>query len=128
MPISALGLMEMTRQRSDESIRETALVNCPYCHGRGKVKSALTMSVEIQRRIVSAMRRLRQQGRPPELRITVNPVILERLRKEDEAALVDLESKLGGRLAFVADAGLHLEDFTIQHTPTGEELYTTREA
>ncbi|MCX7819084.1 MAG: Rne/Rng family ribonuclease [Kiritimatiellae bacterium] len=127
LPISPLGLMEMTRQRSDESIRETASVNCPYCGGRGRVKSTLTMSVEIQRRAAGVLRRLRQQGRTAELRIRVNPAVLERLRREDEAALVELEERLGGRLGFVADPALHVEDFVIQDAATGEELFTTRE-
>jgi len=51
LPISQLGLMEMTRQRHTESVRAAVYDDCPYCKGRGKVKSALTMSVEIQRRL-----------------------------------------------------------------------------
>src|SRR4028118_1706833 len=39
LPISALGLMEMTRQRAAESISGTVYDSCPYCHGRGKIKS-----------------------------------------------------------------------------------------
>ena len=51
LPISQLGLMEMTRQRHTESVRSAVYDDCPYCKGRGKVKSALTMSVEIQRKL-----------------------------------------------------------------------------
>jgi len=51
LPISQLGLMEMTRQRHSESVRAAVYDDCPYCKGRGKVKSALTMSVEIQRKL-----------------------------------------------------------------------------
>src|SRR6266404_577018 len=49
LPISALGLMEMTRQRAAESISGTVYDTCPYCHGRAVVKSPMSMSVEIQR-------------------------------------------------------------------------------
>jgi len=128
LQISPLGLLEMTRQRTDESIRDTALVNCPYCGGRGKVKSALSMSVELQRQIAGVMRRHRKPGETLDLRIVVNPVILERLRREDEATLVAMESKYKGRLGFVPDNTRHIEDFTIQNAATGAELYTTREA
>ena len=128
LPISPLGLMEMTRQRSDESIRDTALVNCPYCRGRGKVKSTLSMSVEIQRHIRSILRRRRQQGLPMQLRIVVNPIVLERLRREDEAVLLELEKQFGARLGFVGDPTYHVEDFSIQGADTGEELYSTRES
>src|SRR5207244_2473812 len=48
LPISQLGLMEMTRQRHTESVRAAVYDDCHYCKGRGKVKSPLTMSVEIQ--------------------------------------------------------------------------------
>jgi hypothetical protein len=51
LPISQLGLMEMTRQRHSESVRSAVYDDCPYCKGRGKVKSAITMSVEIQRKL-----------------------------------------------------------------------------
>ena len=51
LPISQLGLMEMTRQRHSESVRAAVYDDCPYCKGRGKVKSAITMSVEIQRKL-----------------------------------------------------------------------------
>src|SRR5438034_301785 len=50
LPISQLGLMEMTRQRHSESVHAAVYDDCPYCKGRGKVKSALTMSVEIHRK------------------------------------------------------------------------------
>ena len=40
LPISQLGLMEMTRQRHSESVRAAVYDDCPYCKGRGKVKSA----------------------------------------------------------------------------------------
>jgi ribonuclease G len=50
LQMSQLGLMEMTRQRQEESVRSATYMNCPYCDGRGKVKSALSMSVDIQRR------------------------------------------------------------------------------
>src|SRR3954452_12691454 len=42
LPISALGLMEMTRQRAQESLSDTIYENCPYCGGRGVVKTSMT--------------------------------------------------------------------------------------
>ncbi len=126
LPISALGLMEMTRQRTDESVRASIFMDCPYCDGRGKVKSIFSMSVEIQRHIAEVMRRP-HKGEAPPLRIIINPAILERLRKEDEATLVQLEQKHGTRLTFVADPGKHVEDFAIMHATTGEELYSSPE-
>ena len=47
LPISQLGIMQMTRQRQQESLSSNLYTDCPYCRGRGIVKSA-TMSVELQ--------------------------------------------------------------------------------
>jgi ribonuclease G len=124
LPLSQLGLLEMTRQRQEESIRATAYQNCPYCEGRGKVKSPLTMSVEIQRRIAEALRRRKASATQPlPVKISVNPSVLERLRSEDEALLVSMEEKFHGHLTFVANPSMHVEDFAIAHAETGEELY-----
>jgi ribonuclease G len=125
LPISQLGLLEMTRQRQEESVRATTYMNCPYCDGRGKVKSALTMSVEIQRRIAEIMKRRKAStSNPLPVKISVNPSVLDRLRSEDEAILVGMEEKLHGHLTFVANPNIHVEDFIIVHAQTGEELYS----
>jgi ribonuclease G len=127
LPISDLGLMEMTRQRVAESLRAAVFMDCPYCEGRGKVKSVLSMSVEIQRHLAEIMRRRQKAGDGQGLRITVNPIILDRLRKEDEEVLVKMEKLHGNRLTFVPDPGRHLEEFVVTDATTGTELYSSRE-
>ena len=130
LPISSMGLLEMTRQRVAESIEATLYVDCPYCHGRGSVKSPLNMSVEIQRRILAILRKHQiEKKEVPELRITVNPTILKRLREEDEALLMDMQQKFDGRLSFRANPAQHMEEISIVNAATNEELYAnvTRE-
>ncbi|MDZ4743789.1 MAG: Rne/Rng family ribonuclease [Verrucomicrobiota bacterium] len=119
LPISQLGLMEMTRQRHAESIQRAVYVECPSCKGRGVVKSPESISVELQRRVAQIMRQ-NEPGR--EYRIFVNPEILNRLRKEDEDLLVDLERKYAGKLSFRSDAGMPIEHFKITDSVTNEEL------
>lgn len=126
LPVSALGLVEMTRQRMEESLRAANFADCPYCHGRGKVLSTLSMSVRIQRRILEVIKKNQNRGELP-LRIAVNPMIMDRLRKEDEQVLIDLEKKCGTHLTFVSDVNLHVEDFRITHGQTGELLYEDHE-
>ncbi len=126
LQMSQLGLMEMTRQRQEESVRSATYMNCPYCDGKGKVKSALSVSVDIQRRIAELMRRRKASvDTPLPLKIAVNPSILERLRTEDEAILVQMEEKFHGHLTFVANSNMHVEEFTVVHGSTGEELYSS---
>jgi len=126
LPLSQLGLMEMTRQRQEESVRAATYQNCPYCEGRGKVKSALTMSVEIQRHIAEVMRRKKaSSSNPLNIKITINPSVLDRLRNEDEEILVKMEERYHGHMTFVASANMHVEEFTIVNSQTNEELYSS---
>ena len=123
LPISLLGIMQMTRQRQQESLASNLYTNCPYCRGRGIVKSATTMSVELQRKLSSIVRRLhaREDGREYALRVLVHPSILERLRSEDADLLVRMEKNYGVKLAFRADLSYHVENFKIVNAVTNEE-------
>jgi ribonuclease G len=123
LPISQLGIMQMTRQRQQESLSSNLYTDCPYCRGRGIVKSATTMSVELQRKLSSVVRRLvaRSDGKDYSLRVLVHPSILERLRSEDADLLVRMEKTYGVKLAFRADLNYHVENFKIVNANTGEE-------
>lgn len=123
LPISQLGIMQMTRQRQQESLSANIYTSCPYCHGRGIVKSATTMSVELQRRLSSVARRLqnRKDSKEYSLRVHVHPSILERLRAEDADLLVRMEKLFGVKLAFRADPNYHVENFKIINALTNEE-------
>ena len=122
LPISQLGLMEMTRQRHTESVRAAVYDDCPYCKGRGKVKSALTMSVEIQRKLAEILKKRQRDESDFQLRIVVNASVLERLRTEDEKLLIELEKRYFGKLSFRADPEFHSEQFKIVNVATNEEL------
>jgi len=122
LPISQLGLMEMTRQRHSESVHQAVYDDCPYCKGRGKVKSVVTMSVEIQRKLVEILKKRGRDESDFQLRIVVNPVVLDRLRKEDEKHLIELEKRYFGKLSFRAEPALHAEQFKIVNVTTNEEL------
>ncbi len=123
LPISTLGIMQMTRQRQQESLSANIYTSCPYCRGRGIVKSATTMSVELQRKLSSVARRLqaRKDGKEYALRIHVHPSILDRLRVEDSELLVRIEKTYGIKLAFRADPNYHVENFKIINAMTNEE-------
>jgi ribonuclease G len=122
LPISQLGLMEMTRQRHTESVRSAVYDDCPYCKGRGKVKSVVTMSVEIQRKLQEILKKRARDESDFQLRIVVNPTVLERLRTEDEKHLIEMEKRYFGKLSFRAETGMHPEQFKIVNVESGEEL------
>jgi len=123
LPISQLGILQMTRQRQQESLSSNLFTDCPYCRGRGIVKSATTISVELQRRLSSIVRRLNlNHGKDGHaLRVLVHPSILERLRQEDAELLVRMEREFDVKLAFRADLSFHVENFKIVDAVTGEE-------
>ena len=122
LPISQLGLMEMTRQRHSESVRAAVYDDCPYCKGRGKVKSTVTMSVEIQRKLQEILKKRTRDENDFQLRIVVHPTVLDRLTKDDEKHLIALEKRYFGKLSFRADTGMHAEQFKIVNIETNEEL------
>jgi ribonuclease G len=57
-----------------------------------------------------------------EVKVIVNPELLDRLRTEDEELLVDIERRYGGRLSFKPDPSMHREKFVLTDANTGEEL------
>jgi ribonuclease G len=122
LPISQLGLMEMTRQRHSESVRSAVYDDCPYCKGRGKVKSAITMSVEIQRKLAEILKKRTRDESDFQLKIVVHPSVLSRLRTEDEQLITEMEKRYYGKLSFRSDPVLHAEEFRIFNGANNEEL------
>ena len=120
LPISALGLMEMTRQRAQESISSSHYTHCPYCGGKGVIKSIMTMSVELQRALHTLMKR--HQDELHEFKVTVHPELLQRLRNEDDELLADIQRRYAACLTFRADPTFHCEKFLIANAITNEEL------
>ncbi len=120
LPLSRLGLMEMTRQREHESIQDQVYNPCPYCSGTGLVKSPVTMSAEIQRRLNTVLRDSRYRNMP--VRVFMHPDVLARLRNEDAALLRELEEKYKHDLSFRADPQLHYEEFRLVDPETGIDL------
>jgi ribonuclease G len=111
LQISPIGLMEMTRQRLNESLRDTMYEPCPYCQGRGRVKTPMTMSVEIQRRLNTAIQKHRDSV--GDLIVVVNTDVLNRFKSEDSKLLGELERSHSGRLIFRSDPNLNRERFAI---------------
>ncbi len=120
LQISQLGLIEMTRQRAQESLSDSMFENCPHCQGRGIVKTSMTMSVEVQRQLNYIMRK--HQDTVHEFHVTVSPEVLKRLRTEDDELLVELERRYEGRLTFRSDPTYHVEKFVITDARTNRDL------
>ncbi len=125
LPISQLGIMQMTRQRHHQSNASEIYSTCPYCGGKGIVKSSRTMSVEIQRKIVAIARGIRaREGDAKEIAmlILLHPDNLKLMQTEDYKYLVDLEKAYNLKLTFRADPTYHVENFRILDPQTNKVL------
>ena len=124
-PISPLGLLEMTRQRENESLESSTFDNCPYCKGRGLVKSTTSMSVEIQRKLneVLAKRKRNNLLKPAHpFKITANPKILERFKNEDKKVLQGIETDYNVRISLLPDPTYHIEEYKLHDGISGMEV------
>jgi ribonuclease G len=117
--ISQLGLMEMTRQRLHESLNITINEPCHYCQGRGMIKSAESMSVELQRKLKGILAKNENQK---ELIVIVHPDVMERLRTHDGELFVELERRYNARLTFRSDATYYREQVVVADARTQKEI------
>jgi len=117
-PISPLGLLEMTRQRENESIESAIFENCPYCKGRGLVKSATTMSVDIQRRVNEVLAKRKLTG----VIVKVHPRVHDRLKREDRKLFDDISAQNNATVTFEPDPMMHVEDFVLLDAKSGQKV------
>lgn len=128
LAISPLGIMQMTRQRHEESNAATMYQECPYCHGSCIIKSSETVSIEIQRSLFSVLSHYRNQvATTPDdqafaVKILLHPSNLEYLRDNDEDHLIDIEERFSVQLLFQPDPNYHIENFRILNSETGREM------
>ena len=120
LQISPVGLMEMTRQRLNESLRDSMYEPCPYCQGRARVKTPMTMSIEIQRRLNTVIQKHRDSV--GDIVVVVNSDVLNRFKSEDAKLLVELERTHSGRLIFRSDPTLNRERFSIIDASTEKTI------
>ncbi len=124
LPISQLGVLQMTRQRHTESNTTSMYTGCPHCQGRGIVKNPRTVSVEVQRKLLSVIRKLRETHGPDkelEINILLHPVNLERIVTEDRDFFRDLMKSCKVRLGTKADPTYSVESFRL-FDASGKEL------
>jgi ribonuclease G len=106
--ISELGLIQMTRKRVRESLGRMLSTTCPYCEGKGFVKSPDTLCFEILRTI----KKLARHG-SEKIIITAHPTVAEMLSDEEMLGVEDVESKYGVKVIIRADNKMHQENYEV---------------
>jgi ribonuclease G len=122
--ISELGLVEMTRKRTRESLGRMLTEPCPYCEGKGYIKSKTTVCYEI-------LRQLRRDGgtfREDGVVVTCNPEIADLLVNVEQQYLEQLEKRLQKKIIIQAKKRFHLEKFEIQGRDPEQARSAQREA
>jgi len=107
--VSGLGLVEMTRKRTRESLEHILCEVCPTCSGRGTVKTAETVCYEIFREVT---REARQYNAKQMLVIAASAVV-DRLREEDSTSLAELQEFIGVPLRLQTDVHYLPEQYDI---------------
>jgi ribonuclease G len=98
----------MTRKRVRESLGRTLSTTCPYCEGKGYVKSADTICYELLRII----KKMAKHG-STNLIITAHPVVAEMLSDEEMLGIEDVEKQFGIKVLVKADSKMHQENYEV---------------
>ncbi|KAG1317264.1 hypothetical protein G6F63_015742 [Rhizopus arrhizus] len=104
-----LGLVEMTRKRTVESLERQLSETCPQCSGRGSIKTTETVTYEIFREITRAVR----QFDAARLLVIASTKVVARITDEESSAVAELEEFLGKSIRFQADEQYLQEQFDV---------------
>jgi ribonuclease G len=108
--VSPLGLVEMTRKRTRESLEHVLCEPCRICHGRGSIKTTETVCYEIFREI---MREARFYDEAKQLLVMANQEVVDRLLDEEAASLAELETFIGIPVKLQVEAHLSQESYDV---------------
>jgi len=106
---SPLGLVEMTRKRTTESLERQLCEPCTQCNGRGTVKSTETVCYEIFREITRAVRQFEAQ----KLLVLASPKVVAKILDEESAAVAELEEFIGKSIRLQADEQYQQEQYDV---------------
>jgi ribonuclease G len=106
---SPLGLVEMTRKRTRESLAHMLCEPCPSCQGKGSVKTARTIAYDILREILREAR----QFNPKEFRVIAAPQVIELFLDEESQHLAGLSDFIGKPISLQAESAMVQELYDI---------------
>jgi ribonuclease G len=119
--LSPLGLVEMTRRREGESLRQLLFNPCPYCDGEGVIKSPTTVAIDARRHLREVGLRDLHQSRSDttvkakrSYRLTLHPKAALALLEGATEALPPLESSISASIHVRAAANMHPEKFSVR--------------
>ena len=108
--MSDLGLVEMTRKRVKKSLGKTLTMTCPYCEGKGRVKSIETVAFEIEREIFSL---LKLSNSKRKIRVYANPLVAEKLKNDEKDIIDKLMESFNVEIKVIPVEHYHIEKFVV---------------
>lgn len=106
---SGLGLVEMTRKRTRESLAHLLCEPCAACQGRGSVKTPRSVAYDILREILREAR----QFNPREFRVLAHPLVIDLLMDEESQHLAGLSDFIGKPISLLAEPALHPDEYDV---------------
>jgi ribonuclease G len=106
---TALGLVEMTRKRTRESLAHVLCQPCPTCEGRGEVKTAHTVCYEILREILREARAFNAR----EYRVLASQPVIDLFHEEESASVAMLSDFIGKPISMQVESSYTQEQFDI---------------
>ena len=106
---STLGLVEMTRKRTRESLAHVLCESCPTCQGRGEVKTAQTVCYEILREIVREARQFNAR----EYRILASQKVIDQFLDEESQSLAQLSDFIGKPVSLQVEILYNQEQYDV---------------
>ena len=110
LPMSDLGLIEMTRKRTRADLNSLLTEPCSYCDGKGLLKSRQTICYELFRDLE---RECAASGEEGQVFVLVNPEIDNVLREEEQESVIELEKRIEKRIIIIVKKNFHLEQYEI---------------
>jgi len=107
--ISPLGLVEITRKRVQESLSRVLSEACPYCEGRGLVKSKLTICYDILREV----RRIAPFFRNRKIVIEAHPDVVDLILDDEKESLDEIELMMSVNVEVTPNHTLHIHDYEV---------------
>ena len=108
-PLSELGLVEMTRKRTRESLQQILCQECPHCQGRSTIKTAETVCYEIFREILRVARAYENKA----IHVMTSQEVVDRMLDEESSTIADLETLTGKNISFRVEALYTTEQFDV---------------
>jgi len=109
LPISGLGLVEMTRKRTRDTLTRVMCDPCPYCEGTGRVKSTITVCYEIVRELTKVLKKCKGT----KVYVYAHPEVTARLCGSDLDVIETLEAAHSKQLILRSENSYHVEQYEI---------------